>query len=99
MTKSEYLLVCLIEECAEIQKAATKMLRFGNNHGSGTTTVMINQNRENIAHELEDLAGVVEMLRDDDVIRPPHTLATQAKKEKVERYMEYSRSIGCLEDR
>jgi len=25
----EYLLTCLMEECAEVQKAATKALRFG----------------------------------------------------------------------
>ena len=29
MTKDEYLLVHLMEECSEVQKACSKMLRFG----------------------------------------------------------------------
>ncbi len=29
MNKTEYLLVCLAEECAEIQQAVDKALRFG----------------------------------------------------------------------
>lgn len=29
MTKREYLLVCLMEECAEVAQRASKALRFG----------------------------------------------------------------------
>jgi len=29
MNRTDHLLMCLIEECAEVQKVATKTLRFG----------------------------------------------------------------------
>jgi len=40
MNKTEYLLVCLAEECAEIQQAVDKALRFGLDVGfpGGKTT-------------------------------------------------------------
>lgn len=60
MTLEEYLLVCLMEEASEIQKACSKALRFGLEHfwdKEGKT------NRHAIEEEVADLSGIVERLQ------------------------------------
>ena len=53
MNKTEHLLACLMEECAEIQKVAAKALRFGlDDHAPGEPMV---PNSESIANECTDL--------------------------------------------
>ena len=87
MNKTEHLLTCLIEECAEIQKAATKALRFGLDDHAPDGPI----NSESIAHELTDLLAVIEMLEDEKIIptlRKPQEI--RAKKDKVIKYMEYA---------
>lgn len=49
MTEQEELLVNLIEECAEVQQAATKIIRFGNHFGD-------------LERELGDLECIVQMI-------------------------------------
>lgn len=91
MNKTEHLLTCLIEECAEIQKSATKALRFGlDDHGPDGPPI----NSESIAHEITDLLAVIEMLESEEIIpilRTPQ--AIQAKKDKVIKYMAYATEI------
>ena len=60
MTKTEYLLTCLAEECAEVSKAAIKALRFGLD-GSHPDTPMTT-NAMALLDELTDLATIVQML-------------------------------------
>ena len=93
MNKTEHLLTCLIEECAEVQKAAAKALRFGLDDTSpGGTT-----NRQDIADECVDLLAVLEMLEDEGIIPPVETSqATQPKKDKVSKYMDYAKGRGTL---
>ncbi|MCL2364000.1 MAG: hypothetical protein FWC71_04985 [Defluviitaleaceae bacterium] len=95
MTKTEHLLTCLIEECAEIQKAAAKALRFGldDHHPDipGTT------NADEIAQEYIDLLAIVEMLREDGIIPMLESRdRAQAKKDKVTKYMAYAQARGVL---
>lgn len=96
MNRTEYLLVCLSEECAEIQQAVDKALRFGLDVGfpGGKTT-----NAEDIAQEWVDAIGVMEMLEDDKIIK---NIVTQEninkKKNKVNSYMKHSRKLGTLID-
>lgn len=94
MNKIEHLLVCLGEECAEIQQAASKALRFGLDDGapSGTTT-----NLEDIEKEFAELLGVVSLLKDEGIINVDATDPRIAeKKAKVLKYMEYAAQKGKL---
>lgn len=94
MNKTEHLLTCLIEECAEIQKAATKALRFGLEDGfpgRGTT------NAYDIWKECIDLKASIEMLEEEKLIKNtgvPHLI--NEKKLKVMQYMEYAQGNGTL---
>lgn len=95
MTSDEYLLVCLMEEAAEVTKLASKALRFGlwdrPPDGSRKTT-----NGEEIAHELADLIGVVEMLTAHGCIPGVAKDRVTQKRVKVARFMQYSRERGTL---
>ena len=97
MNKTEHLLTCLIEECAEIQKAAAKALRFGlDDHAPGGVTVT---NSESIAGECTDLLAIMEMLESEGIIPPFKTpQAIQMKKDKVTKYMGYAKERGTLKD-
>ncbi|HML33827.1 hypothetical protein [Sporomusa sphaeroides] len=93
MTETEHLLVCLAEECAEIQQAVTKALRFGlqDNYKDSTPA-------QDIARELCDLIAVVELLEEAGVIKKTGTIdAIERKKARVWHYMEYARARGTLE--
>jgi len=96
MNKTEHLLICLMEECAEIQQAAAKALRFGitNGHPDSKTT-----NAEDIVKEYADLKGVIHMLSDleDTIFLEAVDLMANEKKERVEKYMKYAESKKLLE--
>ncbi|TWH48526.1 hypothetical protein [Sporomusa sp. KB1] len=92
MTETEHLLVCLAEECAEIQQAVGKALRFGlqDNYKDSTPA-------EDIARECCDLIAVIEMLEEAGIIKKTGTIqAIEQKKFKVRYYMEYAREHGTL---
>ena len=92
MNKVEYLLTCLIEECAEIQKAATKALRFGLNDQYKDTTPA-----QDISRECCDLIAVIEMLEEEGIIEKTGTIrAIEQKKVRVNHYMEYAIERGTL---
>lgn len=95
MNKVEYLLTCLSEEAAEIQKDCCKGQRFGIkdvNPASGQT------NAEMIIEELNDLMGVVKLLIEEGVLRENwlDNKKILAKTEKVKEYMLYSKEQGTL---
>jgi NTP pyrophosphatase (non-canonical NTP hydrolase) len=97
MNKTEHLLTCLIEECAEVQKAAAKALRFGlDDHHPDLPALT---NADEIAHEFVDMLAIIEMLRDENII-PALKLeqTTQAKKDKVLKYMAYAKERGTLSE-
>ncbi len=81
------LLVCLIEECAEIQKDACKALRFGiDDHPVDRTE----SNRETIAGELGDLLCVLDLLVENGTLNPDHIDAgMQAKRAKLAQYLKH----------
>ena len=94
MNKTEHLLTCLIEECAEVQKIAAKALRFGlDDHAPDSPTT----NSEDIALECADLLAVMEMLEREGIIPTFRDAGLiQAKKDKVEKYMKYAEGRGTL---
>jgi NTP pyrophosphatase (non-canonical NTP hydrolase) len=96
MNKIEHLLTCLAEECAEVQQAVAKALRFGLDDGYPCKTTT---NAEDIAYEYKDLVAVMEMLELE--IEGISKLANsevdkRIKKEKVIHYMEYAKKRGTL---
>ena len=94
MTKTEYLLTCLSEECAEISQRCTKALRFGLNEVQKDQDL---DNLERLNYELNDLIGVIEILNENGiVININNRESIKLKKEKIIKYMEYSKEIGIL---
>lgn len=98
MTREEHLLTILSEECSEIIKESSKALRFGlddiNPHSKSNLT-----NREKLINEFNDLFSVVQMLVEDKILDDKNLLsidALKAKKEKVEKFLIYSKGVGKL---
>lgn len=93
MNRNEHLLMILAEECAEVAQRVSKALRFGLDEvqpGQDLT------NEQRIWNEMNDLAGVSEMLI---AARGSGGLcrdAVDAKKAKVERFLVYSAECGTL---
>lgn len=96
MNRNEHLLVCLAEECAEVQHAIAKALRFGLDDGypGGGTT-----NAKDIERELIDLSAVIELCREEGVIERPGKSAQimyADKRKRVKNYMAYAIERGTL---
>lgn len=96
MNKIEHLLTCLAEECAEIQQAISKALRFGldDGHPEKTTT-----NAQDIAKECVDIIAIIEMLEDEGILKKIGTIqAINQKKIQVLHYMKYAKERGTLSE-
>lgn len=96
LTKEQYLLNCLSEECAEVTQRVTKSLRFGLDEiqeGQDLT------NAQRLAYEYNDILGVMEMLLECTTIDNVGDRAQiDTKKAKILKYMEHSRNVGILEE-
>ncbi|VVB51781.1 Uncharacterised protein [uncultured archaeon] len=95
MNAEDYLLSCLSEECGEVVQLVGKSHRFGLDdfYVAGPT------NRQKLAQEINDIIAVAEMLTEFGVDLPGvfDREAQQAKKNKVYKYMAYSRERGRLD--
>ena len=94
MNREEHLLTVLMEECSEVQKDICKSLRFGL---SDTYKENKPLNKENITTELTDLIAVAQMLVEEGFI-DDFMLQEKInnKKQKVEKFLNYSESVGKL---
>lgn len=94
MTLDEHLLTILGEECAEVAARISKALRFGLGEiqpGQPLT------NAERIEVELDDLAGVVELLQQRGIMRGvDDRLRIEAKKAKVAHFVDYAIACGTV---
>lgn len=93
MNKSEHLLACLAEECAEVGQAVGKALRFGLNDKAPSHVLT---NAEYIANELGDVVALVEMLQELGLIPALDGMHMECKKERVKHFMEYAEQRGAL---
>lgn len=98
MTKNENLLVTLMEECAELQQAVSKALRFGMD---GCRPVNTERNNErDIMFEYYQLVSVMEMLISGNVLHEfsvaDEALVKIQKKINVAQYQEISESAGTI---
>lgn len=101
MTRTEYLLTCMAEECNEVAQRASKALRFGLHEVQPGQELT---NAARIIQEWVDLVAVVEFMLADEGILNLKSFAGNfdsmilAKKEKVEKFMAYSKELGTLQD-
>ena len=96
MTELEHLFACLSEECGEIVQEVGKVHRFGVADHNPTIMDFV-PNEERLSNEINDLMGVVEMLKERGVKIELSATKMLEKKAKVEKYMEYTRERGTLE--
>jgi len=85
LNREEHILECISEECNEIGKAVSKMLRF--NHVPGTHQ---ENNKIKLHEEINDLFAVLEMHYGESIFTLVDTLLMKAKKSKVEHYLKYA---------
>ena len=100
MNSKEHLLVCLMEEAAEVQKAASKMLRFGPHEYSPVDPVIV-PNREALARELHDLKVLWKMLIEQGIIDEypnDSQLWEAAHKASYNQHLDIAKKIGRVKD-
>lgn len=97
MDRIDHLFVILAEECSEVTQRVTKALRFGWDEvqpGQPFT------NRQRVQDELIDLLAMVNLLEGEpgglDALTISDHQKFKAKKDKVKKYLEYSRECGRL---
>lgn len=95
MNPAQYLLCKLAEEAAEVAQIALKAQQFGlheRQHPSGPT------NADRIRAELNDMAGVIQMICDDiGIDLRLDASAARAKIEKVRKYRAYSVNLNLVQ--
>lgn len=98
LNETQYLLLCLAEECNEVAQRVIKSLRFG------LDNIQPGQELDNTVRlngELSDLKATLEMLNErcdlehGEICFIPEKV--QAKKEVLLRYMDYARERGTLQ--
>lgn len=99
MRKNDYLALVAMEECAEIQQALSKAIRFGfdDHHPSRADET----NEDQMLTEFYQLTAMIEELQKQGVIagftQEKIEKVKQSKIEKVYKYMDYSKEKGVLE--
>lgn len=97
MTRQQYLLVKVTEECGEVIKRATKMICFGNDEQYDKNDA----NYKRLLYEYNDLVATMELLKKDGIFKEIDELIDPEwiilKQNKVERYMKLSKERGLLD--
>jgi len=98
MNRKEHLLLILAEECAELQQAVSKAMRFGLDDRYNK----VESNREEIVREyLHVLAAVTMLIEAGHLPRNTHEFHRKVMDEKianVERFLEYAEQKGTLNE-
>ena len=96
MDITNYLLVCLMEESAEIAQAAAKSIRFGLDDSHPERVGETNE--DDLLEELYQCIAVVEMLQENKNLKTltNEEIQCNKKKEKMIKYMSYSKEKGQL---
>ena len=105
MNRQEHLLTILGEECSELHQEICKALRFGINEQRDLPT----NNAQRMFKEFNDLLAMVDMVNESTIETSKGILYSKGvmyrgedliktKKEKVEKYLLYSKECGTLND-
>lgn len=99
MTSNENLLVSAMEECNELSMAISKALRFGMENYCAEKD-KVEDNNFRILEKYIQLKTVMDMLLDRKILKPVsdtvYTAIRLEKEKKVDKYQEYSKSIGSI---
>jgi hypothetical protein len=97
LTKEQYLLTVVMEECAEVAQRASKAIRFGlqeKQPGQPFT------NAQRLVNEVIDLYETLDVLFEDGSISMPDgeefEVQRASRREKMTRYMERAQREGVL---
>lgn len=95
INKQLYLLILIIEECAEVIQRVCKAIRFGLDEVQPSQELT---NGQRINYEINDLSCVIDLAAKEKIINQTIFFDMRAKKvEKVEKYMNYSKELNILE--
>lgn len=100
MTREQYLLQCLQEECAEVVQIASKYNRFGPESFSPADPEK-RTNRAKLTQEVIDLMALVQAVGMNGLLldQTPKDAeqGIQAKLTRLDKYMEISEQLGYLQ--
>lgn len=97
MTRKEYLLQVLSEECNEVGQRVSKALRFGLDEKQSGQDL---SNQDRLIQEFNDLIAVMEMLNGEVFLDEIYNDEQQkAKRKKIEKYFDYSVELGIVEQK
>lgn len=97
MNQSEHLLVCLIEECAEVIKDTSKALRFGLDDSYIKSD---KSNREKIEREFIELTAVHQMLIEQKILNISN-ISREIFDDKINRvnhFVKYAEEKGTINE-
>lgn len=97
MTRKQYLLLKLAEECTEVAQRCSKQIQFGKDEiqqGQDLT------NGQRLLFEVIDLATIANLLQDEEEIPQISKIAREAMREakvtKIMKYLLYSQKLGTV---
>jgi len=99
LSREQHLLICLAEECAEVQKEISKILRFGLNDKpiSSLAGNMLEPNSARLSQEITDVQALIRMLIKEGLPIKIHQRKIIEKCLKVETYIRYAQEKGTTE--
>jgi hypothetical protein len=105
MTRFDYLLVKLQEECAEVIQRVCKIQRFGIDEIQPEQPIS-RDNGSRLKDELRDLIAVLDMLEDEGFVLLGDPLLNglvrgaseiTSRRERIEKYIRYSMELNLLD--
>jgi hypothetical protein len=111
MTREQFLLLKLAEECAEVSQRAIKQIQFGANQvqkagevagGQGPAPKEVGlTNGQRLKNELLDLIAIVKLLEENnqfpEITFEEYIDTCRQKVNKLNKYIAFSRSLGELD--
>jgi NTP pyrophosphatase (non-canonical NTP hydrolase) len=95
MNKEQHMFLKLSEEAIEIAHMVSKIMQFGMFEAQIGDTL---HNTERLHKEMDDYMAVVEILNEQYGLNySPNRENIEAKKAKLEKYLQYSINLGCVD--
>lgn len=102
MKEKEHLLTILMEECNETSQRASKAIRFGLKEIQQDQSL---NNSQRLIYEFNDIIAIMEILQEKGYLseemesdNPINREMIDEKKEKVKKYIDYSKKCKTIEE-